>query len=200
MKDRSAEVMRALTTAWITNAGDIYAIAISLDALMRFIEIGRHARGDLPPIPNDLPESHLSHVNIKRPRLTRARTLVEEALRRLDISWKSENEHRVTTRYLVRHWTTIKDWILIVVNLPENTRPVELLHARLREIILRTDLWSDQIVVLRTLQTLSIIDVYHYCHIVWSLGGYGEQDHAYFPTTLPTNSEPLEWTTGVVGT
>ena len=199
LKDRSAEVMRAITTAWITNAEDIYWIAISIDSIKRFVEVGRHARGKSPPIPSDLPESRLPHLDVNRPFATRARTLVETAFKRLDIKWTSDKEHQAATRYLLRNWATVKDWVLVVDSLPDHISPVEVLHARLREIILRTDLWSDQIVVLRTLQTLSVIDVYHYCRIVWALGGYGDRDHVDFPTTLPTNSEPLAWSTAVAG-
>ena len=38
--------------------------------------------------------------------------------------------------------------------------------------LLRTDLWSDQVVVLRAVQTLTMLDVQHNCNLVWSLGGY----------------------------
>lgn len=199
LKDRSAEVMRALTTAWITNAGDIYSIAVSVDALQRFIETARQSPGTTPPIPSDLPESRLPRPESKRPPIARARTHIEAAFKQLKMKWDSAEEMRAAQRYLLRHWTTVKEWVLIVENLPGNIDPVELVHARLREVILRTDLWSDQIVVLRTLQSLSVIDVYHYCRIVWSLGGYGDRDHVDFPTTLPTNSEPFTWSPAVAG-
>jgi hypothetical protein len=42
----------------------------------------------------------------------------------------------------------------------------------MREVLLRTDLWSDQVLVLRAVQTLTMLDVQHNCDLVWSLGGY----------------------------
>ena len=48
------------------------------------------------------------------------------------------------------------------------------LKRRLREILARTDLWSDEIVILRTIQTLAVLDVHHYCDMVWKLGRYDE--------------------------
>ncbi len=38
--------------------------------------------------------------------------------------------------------------------------------------LLRTDLWSDQILVLRAVQSLTMLDLQHNCELVWSLGGY----------------------------
>ena len=45
---------------------------------------------------------------------------------------------------------------------------------RLIEVVRRTDLWSDQIVTLRTIQTLTMLDVHHYCQMVWRLGRYDQ--------------------------
>ena len=47
----------------------------------------------------------------------------------------------------------------------------------MREVLLRTDLWSDQILVLRAVQTLTMLDVQHNCELVWSLGGYTRSDN-----------------------
>ena len=47
----------------------------------------------------------------------------------------------------------------------------------MREVLLRTDLWSDQILVLRSVQTLTMLDVQHNCDLVWSLGGYTRSDN-----------------------
>ena len=38
--------------------------------------------------------------------------------------------------------------------------------------LLRTDLWSDQVLVLRAVQSLTMLDVQHNCELVWNLGGY----------------------------
>ncbi len=50
--------------------------------------------------------------------------------------------------------------------------PWATVKARMREVLLRTDLWSDQILVLRAVQSLTMLDVQHNCSLVWDLGGY----------------------------
>jgi hypothetical protein len=52
------------------------------------------------------------------------------------------------------------------------TDPWATVRERMREVLLRTDLWSDQILVLRAVQTLTMLDVQHNCELVWNLGGY----------------------------
>ena len=50
--------------------------------------------------------------------------------------------------------------------------PWETVRARMRNVLLRTDLWSDQVLVLRAVQSLTMLDVQHNCELVWNLGGY----------------------------
>ena len=47
----------------------------------------------------------------------------------------------------------------------------------MRDVLLRTDLWSDQILVLRAVQTLTMLDLQHNCELVWNLGGYTRPDN-----------------------
>ena len=51
--------------------------------------------------------------------------------------------------------------------------------------MLRTDLWSDQVLTLRTIQTLTMLDVQHYTELVWTLGGYDRLDHPTLNRELP---------------
>jgi hypothetical protein len=46
------------------------------------------------------------------------------------------------------------------------------MRHRLRKVLVRTDLWSDQMIVLRAVQTLTMLDLQHNCELVWNLGGY----------------------------
>jgi hypothetical protein len=57
---------------------------------------------------------------------------------------------------------------------------------RMREVLLRTDLWSDQVLVLRAVQTLTMLDVQHNCELVRSLGGYTREG----PETSSQDNEP----------
>jgi hypothetical protein len=67
----------------------------------------------------------------------------------------------------------------------------------MRDVLLRTDLWSDQILVLRAVQSLTMLDVQHNCELVWSLGGYtgpepggGEADDPA-PRTFDRDNRPV---------
>ncbi len=61
--------------------------------------------------------------------------------------------------------------------------PWETVRNRLRQVLLRSDLWSDQMIVLRSIQSLTLLDVHHYCELVRELGGYerGETPHLLVP-------------------
>ena len=74
-------------------------------------------------------------------------------------------------RYLRRHRRAVKGWIKVVLGQGAPT-PGPRCKARMRDVLLRTDLWSDQILVLRAVQTLTMLDLQHNCELVWNLGGY----------------------------
>ena len=64
-----------------------------------------------------------------------------------------------------------RGWVKVVLG--QGARdPWAVVKARMRDVLLRTDLWSDQILVLRAVQTLTMLDLQHNCELVWSLGGY----------------------------
>ena len=44
----------------------------------------------------------------------------------------------------------------------------------LDEVICYTHAWSDELVALRTIQTLSIMDVQNYRRHIWNIGDYGD--------------------------
>ena len=65
----------------------------------------------------------------------------------------------------------VRGWINVLPG-QGGVDPWATVRARMREVLLRTDLWSDQMLVLRAVQTLTMLDVQHNCDLVWSLGGY----------------------------
>jgi hypothetical protein len=73
--------------------------------------------------------------------------------------------------YLRRHRRAVRGWINVLLG-QGGDDPWATVRARMREVLLRTDLWSDQMLVLRAVQTLTMLDVQHNCDLVWSLGGY----------------------------
>jgi hypothetical protein len=78
--------------------------------------------------------------------------------------------------YLRRHRRAVRGWIQVVLG-QGGDDPWAVVQARMREVLLRTDLWSDQVLVLRSVQTLTMLDVQHNCDLVWSLGGYTDTDN-----------------------
>ena len=65
----------------------------------------------------------------------------------------------------------MRGWVHVVLG-QGGDDPWSTVQARMREVLLRTDLWSDQMLVLRAVQTLTMLDVQHNCEMVWNLGGY----------------------------
>ncbi len=189
LASRSAEVMRAITTAWMVNENNIRDLAISIDALRRVIAAARKNVNSPLVMPSDLPSFRLAGRSWRMGGWWfGTRKAIEEVIGRLRLSPMSDTTRSHVVHQLIRHWATVHDWVGTINKLPRDADPAEVLQARLREVILRTDLWSDQLVVLRTLQTLSLLDVYHYCRVVWNLGGYGERDQVPFPAVLPTKA------------
>jgi hypothetical protein len=88
-------------------------------------------------------------------------------------------------RYAIRwHRRSVGPWVDVLLA-EGGADPLATLEHRLFDIIRRVDLWSDQLVTLRTLQTMTILDVDHYCRSVWELGRYadlGEREAPQKPT------------------
>jgi hypothetical protein len=186
---RSAEVMRAITAAWMVNERGIRDLATSIDALRRIVSAIVQSEGSTFTMPADLPPFRLNGSR----RWLRgwwfgSKRSVQKGLDRLGLAPMDPGTRTRVVKQLLRHWAIIHDWIQEVESIPAGVDPCDVVQSRWREIILRTDLWSDQLVVLRTLQTLSLLDVYHYCRVVWNLGGYGERNHVPFPASLPTKA------------
>ncbi len=181
--------MRAITTAWMVNESNVRDLAMSIDALRRVIAAARENVNTPLLMPSDLPSFRLAESSWRTGGWWfGAKKAIEEAIDRLRLSPMSDTTRSHVVKQLLRHWATVHDWVRAINKLPRDVDPTQVLQARLREVILRTDLWSDQLVVLRTLQTLSLLDVYHYCRVVWNLGGYGERDQVPFPAVLPAKA------------
>jgi hypothetical protein len=184
LANRSAEVTRAMATAWVVDADGVYSLATSLDGLTQMTDWARSTEKGAA-VPATLPESLLP----VRPRsstwLPSARRTLTRAFDRMGVTFESPSERRRVIGRLARRWALVRDWALLLADLPGEAPVKEVLLAKWRDVILRTDLWSDQMVVLRTLQSLSVLDVFHYCRVVWTLGGFGEREGVTLPTQLP---------------
>src|SRR5262249_5716433 len=95
-------------------------------------------------------------------------------------------QQRRILRYLRRHRRTVRGWTKVVLG-QGGADPWATVQVRMRDVLLRTDLWSDQVLVLRAVQSLTMLDVLHNCELVWSLGGYTGAEPG---TTDSETSEP----------
>ena len=81
------------------------------------------------------------------------------------------DQRRRIAAYFRRHRRAVRGWVRVVLG-QGGPDPWETVRARMRDVLLRTDLWSDQVLVLRAVQSLTMLDVQHNCELVWDLGGY----------------------------
>ncbi len=102
-------------------------------------------------------------------------------------------QRRRIAAYLRRHRRAVRGWIKVVLG-QGGPDPWETVRARMRDVLLRTDLWSDQILVLRAVQSLTMLDVQHNCELVWNLGGYTAAPE---PEDRPDDAEPRPEEQGV---
>jgi hypothetical protein len=193
LRFRAAEAMRALVTAWILDYDGFFSLATALDGLRRLVDFASRSNGDPAHTPPGLPGpvSRPPYGYTAKPSSRRRDLRI--VLRRLGRGGLDDAAARRVVRCLRRHWPLVRGWVGVLASVPPDRDPLELALAQAREIVLRTDLWSDQIVAMRAIQSLTILDVYHYCRMVWTLGGYGERDGEECPARLPAGAEPLDW-------
>ncbi|QDV36086.1 ion transporter [Tautonia plasticadhaerens] len=181
--ERRAEVLRALVTAWVADHDDVATLGTSIDAIRAVVSHGADPSGDPRRLPEGLPEAPGNGVplwhavrDVRRPI---AELLDLPCVPRLDGEARAR-----ASRYLRKHRRALKGWTRILRG-QGGADPVATLRARLAEVMLRTDLWSDQILTLRTVQTLTMLDLQHYTELVWTLGGFGRLDPSNPASELP---------------
>ena len=181
LANRGGEALRALVAACILDHNDIATLALSIGGLKRVLA---HAADSTPrpekdpkraPRPGRQPPQAMApgpslqaarHRPVRAPLLSRRTT------------WPSGG---AILRYLRRHRRVVRGWIKVVLGQGDRD-PWATVKARMRDVLLRTDLWSDQILVLRAVQSLTMLDLQHNCELVWNLGGYTRPE--------PGDSEP----------
>jgi hypothetical protein len=85
----------------------------------------------------------------------------------------NEYQRAQIVRYLRLKRNLADGWLDLLLS-QGGLDPIGVLRTRLRAVIARTGLWSEQVVILRTVQTLTVLDLHHYCRSVWRLGRYEE--------------------------
>ncbi|QDU60634.1 hypothetical protein Pan216_14810 [Planctomycetes bacterium Pan216] len=170
--DRSAEVTRAVVTAFVIDFDDIYSLASAIDGLRRIMVELSDPTNDGDRLPWRLPDRVAGKRNGWYLPPKRSRKL--DGLFELACFPKGDEAFRKRVkRCLKKHRSEVKGWVKIALD-QGGDDPVEVLRSRLASIIRRTDLWSDQLIGLRAIQTLTMLDVHRYCEMVWKLGDYDQ--------------------------
>lgn len=170
LANRGGEALRALVAALILDHDDAATLASSIEALAMLMAHAADPKTDLKVLPPGLPDPVTDLRTLWRP--VRTRGWSWKGLYDLPCfpNYDPAARKRIQT-YLRRHKATAGGWARVVLA-QGGAHPWEEVRARLRDVLLKTDLWSDQILVLRAVQTLTLLDVQHNGELVWRLGGY----------------------------
>lgn len=190
---RTAEATRALVAAWILDYEGFFSLATALDGLRRIVDFASRSDFDPAETPPGLPDPIVRPPRGYAVKPSAKRRDLRRILSRLGRDGLGDSDALRVVRYVRRHWPLVRGWVGVLSSVPPDRDPRDLVLALARDVVLRTDLWSDQIVAMRAIQSLTILDVYHYCRMVWSLGGYGERDGEECPARLPSGGAPLDW-------
>jgi hypothetical protein len=170
LANRGGEALRALVAACVLDHDDVATLALSIEGLKRVLAYAADPSHDPKRLPAGLPEPIISLRTLWRPvhRLKRPVSLLFELP---CFPAYDPAQRRQIVRCLRGHRRAVRGWIKVLLG-QGGPDPWATVNARLREVLLRTDLWSDQILVLRAVQSLTMLDVQHNCELVWNLGGY----------------------------
>jgi len=191
LANRSGEALRALVAACALDHDDVATLALSMEAMTMLADYAASPASNLKRLPPGLPDPVLNPRRIWRPVPRRA-----PAWRRLfdlpAFAGHGPAERRRIVALLKRHRRVVRGWFRVVLG-QGGVDPWGEVRARLHDVLLKTDLWSDQILVLRALQTLTMLDVHHNCELVWSLGGYEAPEPAEPPSAPRDADSPIDW-------
>ncbi len=184
LANRGGEALRALVTACILDHDDIATLALSIEGLERILAHAADRSKDPKQLPASLPEPVLALKTLWHPVHDCRRPPAQLFELPCFPAYDPAQQRRIL-RYLRRHRRAIRGWIKVVLG-QGGADPWATVQARMRDVLLRTDLWSDQILVLRAVQSLTMLDVQHNCELVWSLGGYTAAE----PGTTESDTPP----------
>ncbi len=170
LANRGGEALRALVAACVLDHDDIATLALSIEGLKRVLVHAADPTQDPGKLPKGLPDPVLNLRKLWHP-VHRCKRPVTDLFELPCFAVYNRSQHRRILRYLRRHHRAVRGWVKVVLG-QGAADPWATVKARMRDVLLRTDLWSDQILVLRAVQTLTMLDLQHNCELVWSLGGY----------------------------
>ena len=174
LANRGGEALRALVAASVLDHDDIATLALSIEGLKRLLAYAADPSHDPKLLPAGLPEPVISLRSLWHP-VHRCRRRTDELFDLPCFPAYDLAQRRRIGKYLLRHHRAARGWTKVVLG-QGGPDPWATVKARMRDVMLRTDLWSDQILVLRAVQSLTMLDVQHNCALVWDLGGYTSPD------------------------
>jgi len=190
LANRGGEALRALVAVCILDHDDIATLALSIEGLKRVMVHASDASQNPRKLPRELPDSVVNLRTLWHP-VHRCKRPIADLFELPCFPAYNLVERRRIIRYLRRHRRAVRGWIKVVLGQGDRD-PWDVVKARMRDVLLRTDLWSDQILVLRAVQSLAMLDLQHNCELVWSLGGYTRAAlDGIEPGTAPLRSEAL---------
>ena len=187
LANRGGEALRALVAACILDHDDIATLALSIEGLKSLLEYAHDGSRDSKKLPPDLPDPVLNLRTLWHP-VNRSKRPLSDIFELPCFPSYDPAARRRIVAYLRRHRRVARGWVKVVLG--QGARdPWAVVKARMRDVLLRTDLWSDQILVLRAVQTLTMLDLQHNCELVWNLGGYVHPEQAGVePGSAPARS------------
>ncbi|QEH32267.1 hypothetical protein OJF2_07360 [Aquisphaera giovannonii] len=168
--NRGGEALRALVAACVLDHDDIATLAVSIEGLARVMAHGADEEGDRSLLPPSLPDPVINLRRLWHP-VARPRRPTSDLFGLPCFPDYGPAQRARILSYLRRHRRAVRGWIHVVLG-QGGPDPWAAVRARMREVLLRTDLWSDQVLVLRAVQTLAMLDVQHNCSLVRELGAY----------------------------
>lgn len=187
---RKGEVLRALTVALVADHEDVRSLTIAIDGIRRMMDYAADPFHKLNQLPDGLPPA----LPRRRPSWflpPKERRSVSDLFLMQGMGDYNEYQRAQIVRFLRLKHNLADGWLDLVLA-QGGLDPIGVLRTRLRAVIARTGLWSEQVVILRTVQTLTVLDLHHYCRSVWRLGRYEELERdgrARMPR-LPFASRP----------
>ena len=170
LANRGGEALRAIVAACVLDHDDIATLALSIEGLKRVLAHAADPAQDPGVLPAGLPEPVVGLRALWHP-VHRCRRPVGRPLRAPMFPGLRPGP-AATDRPLSPPASPRRPGLDQGGPRPGRRRPWATVKARMRDVMLRTDLWSDQILVLRAVQSLTMLDVQHNCELVWALGGY----------------------------
>ncbi|WP_337174610.1 hypothetical protein [Paludisphaera sp.] len=193
LANRSSEALRAVVAACVLDHDDVATLGQSMEALTILAAYAASPTSDLKRLPPGLPDPVVNPRRLWRPAPRKG----PPWKRLFDLPAFSAYDapaRRRVVALLRRHRRVARGWFRVVMG-QGGADPWGEVRARLHDVILKTELWSDQILILRAVQTLTMLDVHHNCELVWSLGGYSdpEPDAPPGPPRDADSSPPSWW-------